>query len=101
MWVVAILLLITFEAIADILAKEYSLRGKWTFWLMAISGYIVANTFWLYSIRHGSGLARGAIIFSVGSAILAVLIGLLKYQEKVTRVELAGIIVGFFAIVLI
>lgn len=80
-WVIPLVLLIVFEGVADILAKEWAIRGKFTWWLLAIGGYVVANTFWLFAIRNGSGLTRGAIIFSVGSAILAVAIGLLLYRE--------------------
>jgi drug/metabolite transporter (DMT)-like permease len=101
MWVIALLLLITFEAIADILSKEYSLHGTFLYWSLALSGYIIANIFWLISIRKGSGLARGAILFSVGSAIAAVLIGALSFQEKIGKVELVGIVVGILSVVLI
>jgi glucose uptake protein GlcU len=101
MWVIALLLLIGFEAVADILSKEYALHGTFLYWSLALCGYIVANIFWLISIRKGSGLARGAILFSVGSAILAVLIGVLKFQEKIGKVELVGIVIGVLSIVLI
>jgi drug/metabolite transporter (DMT)-like permease len=101
MWIIALFLLIVFEAIADIFSKEYSLHGTFLYWSLALLGYIVANIFWLISIRKGSGLARGAILFSVGSAIVAILIGALKYQEKIGRVEFVGILVGILSIVLI
>lgn len=101
MWVIALFFLIAFEAVADILSKEYALHGTFLYWALALSGYIIANVFWLISIRNGSGLARGAILFSVGSAIVAVLIGALKFQEKIGTVELIGIIVGILSVVLI
>lgn len=101
MWIFPLFMLVIFEGVADVLSKEYSLRGGPLYWCLAIAGYIVANSFWLYSIRHGSGLARGAILFSVGSAIIAVLIGALRYQEKIGRVGLIGILVGFVSIILI
>jgi len=101
MWVIALLFLIAFEAVADIFSKEYSLHGTWVYWTLAIAGYVIANVFWLLAIRKGSGLARGAILFSIGSAIVAVLIGVLKFQEKVGKVELIGIAVGILSIVLI
>jgi drug/metabolite transporter (DMT)-like permease len=101
MWIIALLFLILFEAIADIFSKEYSLHGTAIYWLLAISGYIIANSFWLYSIRKGSGLARGAILFSIGSAIAAILIGYLKFGEKIGKIEFLGMIVGIIAIVLI
>ncbi len=101
MWIVALMLLILFEGIADIFSKNYSLKGQPSYWFLAISGYIIANCFWLWSIRRGSGLARGGVLFSIGSAIIAVLIGTLMYGEKMGKIELAGILVGFIAIVLI
>ncbi len=68
---------------------------------MALLAYFVANVFWLISIRKGSGLARGAVLFSIGSAVVAIIIGALFYQEKIGKVELAGLLVGVVAIVLI
>lgn len=101
MWIIALGFLITFEAIADILSKEYALHGTFLYWTLALSGYIITNIFWLESIKDGSGLARGAILFSIGSAIVAVLIGALKFHEKIGKVEFAGILVGILAIILI
>lgn len=71
------------------------------YWLLAIAGYIIANVFWLYSIRNGSGLARGTVLFSLCSAIFAVLIGFLVYHETVDKIELIGVSLGIFAIALI
>ena len=100
-WMLPLVLLIAFEAVADVLAKEYSLRGTVKWWLLAIGFYVLANSFWLYAIRQGSGLTRGALIFSVGSAVLAIIIGILFYKESLTKVELAGVILGVVALGLI
>jgi drug/metabolite transporter (DMT)-like permease len=64
-------------------------------------GYLIANAFWLYAIKHGSGLARGATIFSVASALFAIIIGLVIYKEQVSLIQVVGMIVGVIAIVLI
>lgn len=101
MWIIPLLLLIVFECLADIFSKQFSLTGKWLDWSLAITGYIVANVFWLFAIRRGAGLARGAVLFSVGSAVVAVLIGLVVFKERVGRVELMGVFVGLVAIVLL
>lgn len=100
MWIFFILLLIAFEALADVFSKKYSLSGTWQMWAAAIGAYIIANAFWLMAIRRGSGLARGAVLFAVGSALVAVIIGLLWYKEPVTHLQLAGIFVGLVAVVL-
>ncbi len=98
LWILPISFLIVFEIVADILAKEYSLRGGPLFWCLAILGYIIANAFWLYAIRHGSGLARGAVIFSVGSAVLATVIGVLVYKEHVGAGQMVGLALGIVSI---
>jgi multidrug transporter EmrE-like cation transporter len=101
MWILPLSLLIIFELIADIFAKEWSLKGNPLFWILSLSGYVIANAFWLFAIKSGSGLARGATIFSVASAVLAIIIGLVFYRESVTTIQVIGMIVGLIAIILI
>ncbi len=100
-WIIPISFLILFELFADIFSKEYSLKGHWYLWAGALLGYIVANIFWLWGIRSGSGLARGATIFSVGSAIIAIIIGLYFYGETVNKFQVFGMILGVIALILI
>lgn len=100
-WIVPLILLIVFEGMADILSKEWSLHGKPFRWIAALGAYGLANVFWLIALKNGSGLTRGAIAFSVGSAVLAVGIGMLLYRESVTKTEMIGVVFGIIALVLI
>ena len=100
-WLIPLSLLIVFELIADIFSKEYAIKGSYIFWIAAIISYIIANIFWLSAIKNGSGLGRGAIIFSVVSAIIAVIIGFVFYKEAVTKIELFGVILGLISLVFI
>ncbi|MCX6713569.1 MAG: EamA family transporter [Candidatus Vogelbacteria bacterium] len=101
-WIFPLSLLILFEIIADIFAKEWSLKTQaWYLAFGALASYLIANSFWLFALKNGSGLARGAIIFSVATAIVATILGLFWYQEKVSSVQVAGIIFGLISIVLI
>ncbi len=100
-WVVPLSILIFFEAIADILAKEWQGRGGVLFAALSLAGYLVANSFWLFALRNGSGLARGGIIFSVSSAVLATTIGVFLYQEAINPAHAAGIGLGILSIVLL
>ena len=100
-WIFPISLLIFFELVADYFSKEYSLKGGWIFWCLAILGYIVANIFWLNAIRNGSGLAQGAIIFSVGSAVVAVALGILLFKEHVNYIQIVGCLLGVVSLILI
>ncbi len=98
-WFYFLLILVAFELIADILAKQFAINGKFVFAVLSILGFIAANTAWLISLRTGAELSKGAILFSVLSAIGAVIIGLLVYHEKASPYQLIGLILGIAAII--
>lgn len=100
-WFIPLIIVIIFELIADIFAKEWSLKGSKSFWFGAISAYIIGNIFWLYSIGHGSGLARGAVIFSVATATVAMLLGIIWFKESFSKIQLFGAFLGIISLVLI
>jgi multidrug transporter EmrE-like cation transporter len=100
-WLLPLSLLIFFEVVADIFAKEWSLYGGAIRWIGAITAYVIANAYWLLALKNGSGLGRGAIIFSVASAVLAVVIGYLFYKEEIAGMQLIGILLGIVSLVLI
>lgn len=100
-WIVPLIGLIAFELIADVFAKEYSLKGGPLLWCLSILGFVIANSFWLYSLKNGAGLARVATIFAVSTALLAIIIGIYFYDEKLSSFQSAGIIVGIISLVLI
>ena len=100
-WILPIAMLIFFEFIADILAKEWSLQRGYMLAGGALLSYLIANSFWLFALKNGSGLARGAVIFSVASGIMAVLLGVILFKEGVTKVQIVGMILGVISIGLI
>ena len=99
-WYFAILGLLSFEAIADIFATLWSKGKPWYFALIALFFYVVCNSFWLIALYKGSGLMRGANLFSVGSAILATFLGLVIFSENINRTQTVGLILGTFAMCL-
>ena len=100
-WVFFLLLLVAFELIADVLAKQFAISGRLVFACSALAGFIAANTAWLVSLRTGAELGRGAVLFSVLSAIGAVLIGLVFYHEKADARQLVGLALGLAAVALL
>ena len=97
-WLYFLLLLVAFELLADILAKQFSLNGRILFALLALLGFLAANTAWLISLRTGAELGKGAVLFSVLSGIGAVMIGVLVYHEKTTPWQVLGLALGIAAI---
>lgn len=102
MWILPLSGLVLFEVVADIFAKEWSLRNfPIIFAILSLASYLIANTFWLFALKNGSGLARGAVIFSVSTAVLASLIGMVFYRENLSPLQFVGVGIGLLSLVLI
>ena len=100
-WVYFLLVLVAFELIADVLAKQFALSGKLALGALALLGFVAANVAWLASLRSGAELSRGAILFSVLSSIGAVIIGVVIFQEKATPLKLIGLALGVVSVALL
>lgn len=90
-----------FEAVADIFAKNWSIYKSVWIAVTSLTFYLIANSFWLFALKNGAQLGRGAIIFSVASAIIAILLGVLLYKEPVSKLQTAGLVLGLISIVLL
>lgn len=100
-WIIPFIIFITLTLFADVFSKEYSLKGQWSFWILAMLGYAIGNAFWLWSIKTGSGLARGAVIYVVITAIFTSIVGLYFYQESMNKIQITGIVLGVLSLILI
>ena len=100
-WIIPLSLLIIFEGIADIFAKNWSIQKSTWIAITSLAFYLIANSFWLFALKNGAQLGRGAIIFSVASAIIAILLGILLYKEPVSKIQSAGLVLGLLSIVLL
>ena len=100
-WIIPLSLLVIFEAIADILAKEWQINGGVLRASAALVAYLIANSFWLFALKNGSGLARGGMIFALACAILAIVIGLWMYREPITKIQALGMSLGILSLCLI
>ncbi len=100
-WLIPLALLIFFEVVADVFSKIWSLNRGFGLAALALTAYLLANTFWLFALKNGSGLGRGAVIFSVTTALAAVLLGLFFYHEKVTIHQMFGMVLGVVSLMFI
>ena len=99
-WIYPFIGLIVFEYVANIFAKEWSLKQSYWFFFLSITGYIICNLFWLFSIQKGAGLARGTILFTLSSLILSTMTAVLYYKEVLTLKQGFGLLLGFISILL-
>ena len=97
-WIVFMALVVGFELVADFFAQSWAMKSKPFLAVISISVYVLVNIFWLISLRSGSGLARGTLIFSVSSAILTVGLGVFYFKETLTIHQGIGLALGVLAL---
>ena len=100
-WFALFLVFLFFEQAANVLGKQFALSGRYRFAVFSLLSFIACELPWIFSLRTGLELSKGAVIFSVVPAILAVLIGSLVYKEKATRSQFAGLMLGIAAVALL
>lgn len=62
--------------------------------------YFAGSVFWAYSLWYES-LSRAIIVFTLGNLIIAVLLGLVLFNESLTPRQIAGVGLAVLAIMLI
>jgi len=82
-------------------SKTWQIKGGWWIAGLALLTCLVSNVFWLISLKNGASLVKGAVIFSVLSAIIAVIVGVGFYKEPMTNIQMIGLVVGVISILLI
>lgn len=100
-WILPFTLLVVFEALADIFAKEWQEKRAMYLAVASILAYTVANSFWLFALKNGSGLARGGFLFAIACTVLAVGIGWWVYGEAVTTRQWIGVALGIVSMWLV
>jgi drug/metabolite transporter (DMT)-like permease len=101
MWYIFLAAMTVFNVVADILAKEWSVRPRVLTLVASFAAYSLAAAAWFLCLRSGSGLARGISIVAVTTAIIAVLVGVFFYKEEVSMPQAAGMVLGGLSLILI
>lgn len=100
-WQILVGLLILGVLLGDVAAKEYAIRGNPWLAVLAVALDATAFACWVSALRQGALLSTGSVIFSVASAILAVLVGVALYREPVAPHQWAGMGLGVIALGLV
>lgn len=102
MWITMLAGMVIVDTLGNTIAKHWSVHQN-LYYLpyVAMACFIGTNTFWIFALKDGSGLARGVTYFGVSSALLGVLVGVSMYGEKLSVVQYSGIALGVLAITLL
>lgn len=101
-WVPFLAAVVTLDLIADVISKEFSLYGGSWRMALAASFVVAGNLTWQFMLRtSGVGLARAGLLFAVGVAVGATLIGVFGYGEGLTDKQKIGAVLGILVLALL
>jgi hypothetical protein len=100
-WFALFVAFIVFEETANILGKLFALSGIYRFAALPLLSFIVCELPWIFSLRLGLPLSKGAVLFAITPSISAVLIGSFVFKEKLNLYQFVGIALGMGAIALL
>ncbi len=85
---------------ANSVLRSYSASGLWMALAGALGLFLIGNLIMVRVMREG-GLALAVAISSVVQLVLLALIGVLWFGEKLSPVQMAGVVLGIVSVALI
>lgn len=90
-----------FFAIGEFLSKKFALNPKLSLFIILILTSSLGMITWLPAIMQKNQLSVVGVMWSVLSLISTILIGVLIFHEKLTQLNILGIILGVIAVTLL
>ncbi len=90
-----------FFAVGEFLSKKFALAPKVSWIIFILIAYILGTLAWLPAILQKNQLSIVGTIWSVLSLLATVSIGVIIFNEKLSTVGVAGVIIAFIAIILL
>jgi len=97
---ILILLAVSFEVVADILFKKWSIGNSNLFFSAGLLIYFIGTIFWAISLKY-EYLSKAVSVFTILNLILLVIVGIILFKEDLSLVNKIGIGLGIISIVLI
>src|SRR3989344_4841571 len=86
------------EVGGDFFFKKWSIEHKTSILILGLLIYFSGAYFWAMSLRY-EGLAKAVTIFTILNMILAVLLGVLYFNEELSLVNRLGVLLGIVSII--
>jgi multidrug transporter EmrE-like cation transporter len=95
-----ILLGVVLEAIGDVVLKKWAMAQQNILLVSGLLLYFIGAIFWAFSLKYEL-LSKSISIFTILNLIVVALLGVFLFQEKLTLVNKAGILLGIVSVILI
>ena len=86
--------------IGDLIMKEWVVKNRNWFYVLGILIYVVGLNFLAWSFKY-KNIAIASVIFVIFNVITLTLVSWIVFKEKLTPLEIAGLLMGLFSIVIL
>ena len=95
-----IILATILEVGADILFKNWTLKNRNLLLFSGLALYFIGTVFWAISLKFES-ISKSISIFTILNLIIIVLIGVFLFKEKLSILNIIGLILGIISLILL
>ena len=88
-----------FLTIGDIFAKKWVLTESPYLFVSVLFLYLVGLNFLVFSYRYKE-IAPASITLEIFNVILLAIVGTYLYKERISRTEIAGIVLGILSVII-
>lgn len=88
-------------AMGEYFSKKFGLAPGWIYFACVMGSYMLGTILWLPAIVQNNQLSIVGAIWSVMSLLATVLIGVLIFGEDLNTLAITGLVLGFFAVLLL
>ena len=100
-WVICTIIALVFYAVGEYYAKIYANTGKINVVILAMIAYMACVALWFPALKGNNKLVLMGTIWTVGYALIGLVIGTFLFQEHCTIKQYVGIGLGILSILLI
>ena len=86
--------------IGDLVAGKWVTSNKKSFYILTLLLYMIGLNFLIYSYKF-EDIAIASIIMEIFNIVTLTLAGRFLFKENITKTEIAGIIVGIIAVIIL
>ena len=90
-----------FFGLGEFLSKKFALNPGWALFLTFLIVDTISASAWIPAIFEKSQLSTTGVIWSIVSLLATVTIGVLAFNEKLTLIQSAGIVMGLISVTLL
>ena len=99
-FLIGCILILTY-GFGDFFSKKFGESNSLTLAILACLSYVVTSVVWLFCIKRGMDISKGAVLFGVAAVFAGLFVGCGIFKEPLKILDWIGIFLGITSIIIL